>query len=363
MIDKIDANQWNGLLDSDYPFLKHQFLSALENSGSVSEQHGWQPAHCTLEGTEGLTAAAPCYIKTHSWGEYVFDQQWANAYQQSGLAYYPKLICSVPFTPSTGPRLLGDSLALAEKLQNSCHANHLSGAHLLFLPERDAKQLQSAGWHIRNDVQYHWENRNYSSFDQFLASLSSSKRKKIKRERRRISDQNIHFKALSASEIDEPLWAIIYRFYCNTYEVRGQQAYLSREFFELISRDMGDNLVVLLAEHDARPVACAICFRDGSTLYGRHWGAEASYHSLHFEACYYQGIEYCIANNLRRFDAGAQGQHKVSRGFSPVITYSAHWLKHPQFNQAIARFTAQEAPAVAEFANQIAAHSPYKDSP
>lgn len=362
MIKDIDSQQWNRLLNSDYPFLQHQFLAALENSGSVSEQTGWQPAHCTVEKDGNLLAAAPCYIKEHSWGEYVFDQQWANAYQQSGMAYYPKLICSIPFTPSTGPRLLGDPLSLAGKLQQQCEQDSLSGAHLLFLPEHDAKTLEAAGWHLRNDVQFHWNNQQYESFDNFLAELSSSKRKKIKRERRRIEEQNVRFSALGANEIDDQLWETIYRFYSNTYQVRGQQPYLNREFFNLVRQSMANNLVVLLAHHEERPVACAICFRDGDTLYGRHWGAEASYHSLHFETCYYQGIEYCIANQLSHFDAGAQGQHKVSRGFTPITTFSAHWLADPKFNDAIGHFVSQETPGVAEYAANVASHSPYKES-
>lgn len=362
MIKDVDSQQWNKLLNSDYPFLQHQFLAALENSGSVSEQAGWLPAHCIIEDSGQLTSAAPCYIKQHSWGEYVFDQQWANAYHQSGLAYFPKLVCSVPYTPSTGPRLLGNPLALAEKMQQQCEQENLSGAHLLFLEEQQAKSLEQTGWHLRSDVQFHWNNRQYESFDSFLAELSSSKRKKIKRERRRIEEQGIKFSALSAAEINDELWQTIYRFYSNTYAVRGQEPYLNKAFFEIVSQDMPNNLVVVLASHDNRPVAAAICFRDSDTLYGRHWGAEANYHSLHFETCYYQGIEYCIANGISRFDAGAQGQHKLSRGFTPVVTYSAHWLKHPQFNNAIGRFVAQESPAISQYAEQIAAHSPFKST-
>lgn len=362
MIKDIDAQQWDTLLDNDYPFLQHAFLAALENSGSVDEHAGWLPAHCTVEDLGQLISAAPCYIKEHSWGEYVFDQQWANAYQQNGLAYYPKLVCSVPFTPCTGPRLLGDSLILAERMKSQCEQQKLSGAHLLFLPEEDALALQDAGWHLRNDVQFHWSNKSYTSFNDFLAELSSSKRKKIKRERRRIEEQNVSFSALKATEIDDELWATVYGFYANTYAVRGQSPYLSREFFDLVSREMPANIVVILATHESRPVAAAICFRDNDTLYGRHWGAEANYHSLHFETCYYQGIEYCIANNLSRFDAGAQGQHKVSRGFSPITTYSAHWLRDSRFNDAIGEFVSRESPAVREYAEQVATHSPFRNA-
>lgn len=352
--------QWKQLLASDYPFLSPEFLTALESSGSVGGDTGWQPAHQLVFDNEELIAAAPAYIKHHSWGEYVFDHVWANAYQQHGLAYYPKLVCSVPFTPSTGPRLLGSVEKLAEKIQQSCKQKQLSGAHLLFLSECQAQQLNDLGWHIRHDVQFHWHNNSYADFDAFLEQLSASKRKKIRRERRRVSEQNVEFEVLNGDQIDDVLWAQLHRFYCNTYEVRGQTPYLNLAFFQQIAKSLPEQLVVFVARYEGRPVACAICFRDETTLYGRHWGSETSYHSLHFESCYYQGIEYCIQQGLKRFDAGAQGQHKISRGFVAVQTHSAHWLAHSQFNDAIGRFVEDEAAVVDNYAEQVTAHSPYR---
>lgn len=363
-IRDVEPQAWDALSDPGYPFTRHAFLDALESSGCVSEAEGWQPAHLLLEEDGKLLGAAPLYLKYHSRGEFVFDWAWADAYQRLGLTYYPKLLNAIPFTPSTGPRLLGGSQdiksSLAHALREHAGGLGLSSAHALFLPDEDSTLLNSQEFLLRHDCQYHWHNPGYADFDAFLGALSASKRKKIRRERRRVQEAGIHMERYLGPEISGSLWETIYAFYADTYHLRGQLPYLNLDFWLELAQRMGDRIVVFLARHHGRPVAAALTLQGGDTLYGRHWGCAEDYHSLHFEACYYQGIDYCIEQRLARFDAGAQGSHKLTRGFMPVQTRSAHWVADPRLRTAISDFLDQERRLVSEYIEERKSHSPYK---
>lgn len=366
VVDKlktIDSQQWNALLPDTYPFLRHEFLHALEVCGCLAPATGWTPCHFVAEEDGRLIGAAPAYLKQHSYGEFVFDWSWADAYRRAGQRYYPKLLNAIPFTPSVGPRLLGSPevrRCLAEA-QRALTAEHdLSSAHALFVTEADAAAFERAGFLARTDCQYHWSNNDYEDFDDFLARLTAAKRKKIRRERRRVMEAGINIETYNADELDEAAWDTVYRFYASTYHLRGQQPYLNLAFFLRLRETMPDRVVVFLAHHGRHPVAAALTLRDDTTLYGRHWGSHDDYHSLHFEACYYQGIDYCIRHGLRHFDAGAQGEHKLSRGFVPVITHSFHWLAHPRLRAAVADFLSRETPLVTEYAAFQESHKPYR---
>jgi len=369
-IDEIAPDQWNALAGTDNPFLRHEFLAALEHHGCVGERFGWYPQHLlALEG-ERLIGAVPLYLKDNSYGEFVFDWSWADAYQRSGLSYYPKGVVSVPYTPATGPRLLlapgPETSDIADTLIDAAlvHARQLglSSLHWLFTDEEGTRRLAQRGFMLRLGCQFHWSNPGYRDFDDFLAHLSAQKRKKIKRERRRVVEQDVVLEVLHGDEISDEQWLAYHRFYADTFERRGGLATLNLEFFREIGRTMARNVVLVLASHGGRPVAAAFNVRGSDTLYGRHWGCSEDFHSLHFEACYYQGLDYCIANGLRRFEPGAQGEHKLTRGFMPTATWSAHWIENEAFRVAIGQFVAREQTAVQEYMDTLNEHSPYRHS-
>ena len=318
-----------------------------------------RPCHLLLQTASGeIEAALPLYSKSDSWGEFVFDWSWARAYQQAGLRYYPKLISMPPFTPATGPRLLAKThearAQLAAALIEHARDQRVSSAHLLFVTDADRAALGSGDYLWRKDCQFHWHNRDYPSFDAFLATFRSEKRKKALRERRRVQENGISFRTLPGEEMDARLWEIVFGFSAGTFAVRGHEHYLNVEFFRAVSAALPGAVVVKLAEFEGTPIATAIFFRGGDTLYGRYWGAAAEFHSLHFETCYYQGIEYCIEQGLRRFEPGTQGEHKVPRGFEPTQTWSAHWIADPRFRRAIDSYLDQERTAVDEYMRQVA---------
>ncbi|MES1935613.1 GNAT family N-acetyltransferase [Salinisphaera hydrothermalis] len=350
----VDAAEWNTLCGTDQPFVQHGFLASLEASGSVSAHLGWQPAHALLRTDDGtLVGAAPLYLKDHSYGEFVFDFAWANAYDQIGLDYYPKLLNAVPFTPVSGPRLLarddGARRALAGAMAKLPEHMGVSSLHSLFGDDASTAAMLGADAHARRGCQYRWFNRDYPDFEAFLGELSSKRRKEIKRERRRMADAGVHVAVRRPAEISDELWRTLYEFYGRTYAIRGQDPYLTPEFFAELTSRLRDQVLFFIAYHEARPVGMAFMMRSGDTLYGRHWGCETDYHSLHFETCYYAGIEYCIDNGLACFDAGAQGEHKIRRGFEPVPTWSTHVIADPRLDHAIGDFVEREAEMMASF--------------
>ncbi|TNC80359.1 MAG: GNAT family N-acetyltransferase [Oleiphilus sp.] len=369
-ISDVGQAEWNALADSDVPFLRHEFLSALESSGCVSQASGWEPSHYVCRGLDGhVLAVAPQYIKHHSYGEYVFDWSWADAYQRHGLPYYPKLVSAIPFTPCQSSRLLS---AEANQIGADLHASLRSDYLKQCMTACDSGRLSS--WHVlfpnhtepypdllkRIGVQYHWFNRDYASFGDFLDRLVSRKRKNIRKERARIAAAALRFewcpgKSLSGEQLD-----VFYRLYQSTYEKRGQQAYLSPTFFQTLLQDMAETMLFLFVHDGERTVAGALFFQGEKTLYGRYWGCLEEYDALHFETCYYRGIEWCIQEGLARFDAGAQGEHKLIRGFEPVETCSYHHIAHPAFKAAISDFLQEESRHVEAYIEQAHAALPFK---
>jgi len=371
-IRSVDPGQWNRLIGTDSPFLRHEYLAAMESAGCVGEGTGWNPCHVLLYDNQALlTGAMPLYRKTNSWGEFVFDFAWADAYRQAGLHYYPKLVSAIPYTPATGPRCLvapgQDPAALLHELVDGArqHAEKIqaSSVHLLFPTSREAELLERDGLLIRKDCQFHWHNRNYTCFDDFLGELTSVKRKKLRRERRRIDEAGISFRILHGDELDADSWQKIMPLYASSFWRRGREPYLNQAFFVEVSARLPEQVVVILAIHENEPIATAICFRSNDTLYGRYWGSTGRYHSLHFETCYYQGIDYCIANGLQNFEPGTQGEHKISRGFVPTETWSAHWLSQPQFAAAIDHYLDRERIYIDEYMDAVRQHAPYRHQP
>ena len=370
-IRTILPDEWNALLPDENPFLRHEFLAALEESGCASEDTGWLPCPILCESAAGkLLGAIPLYLKNNSQGEFVFDFAWANAYQQAGLHYYPKLVAAVPFTPATGPRLLihpdadeSDQIrtALIKAAIQLAEDNHASSLHVLFPQEAETEVLKAQGLLLRKDCQFHWQNRNYRNFDEFLATFTSSKRKKTRRERRRMEEHGVHFEVRHGDELDARDWDRIMPLYTTTFLRRGRSPYLNQEFFELVAKNMAANLVVFMGFKESELVATAICFRSNETLYGRYWGANQFIDSLHFETCYYQGIDYCIEHGLQSFEPGTQGEHKISRGFVPTQTWSAHWLAQPQFAAAIDEYLDRERAHIDEYIDTVWEHVPYRD--
>lgn len=371
-IGEIDPAQWNALTDGANPFLRHAWLHALETSGSVGPGTGWEPAYVTLSDARGLAAAAPAYLKRHSYGEFVFDFSWAQAYARAGLAYYPKLLVAVPFTPATGPRLLvradlpyeATAARLLDAIEAMVAERGLSSAHVLFPDRRSKAVLDSRGWLARRDCQFHWENRGYRNFDDFLAGFTAEKRKKARRERRRVAEQGIVYETHLGSELGPMELDRIFALHRDTFLRHGHEPYLTRSFFDAIAAAPDGGLVTKLARMAAAPqrpiVAAAIFFAGRDTLYGRYWGAAADLHSLHFETCYHQGIELCLERGFARFEPGTQGEHKVSRGFEPRLTWSSHYIADPRFRAAIADFLAREARHVDEYAAAVADHVPFR---
>jgi predicted N-acyltransferase len=367
-IASVPATQWNELELGGNPFLRHEFLLALEQTGCVGEAVGWVPYHLVLEDDGELLGALPLFQKTHSWGEFVFDWAWAKAYNQAGLSYYPKLVSMVPFSPVPGSRLLvrhgadgaAVRLRLIEELVRLAEREGYSSVHVLFALENELHLLAREGFLVRNDCQFHWFNRDYRTFDDFIATFRAEKRKKALRERRRIQESGVEFLTLHGDELDPDLWRIVFAFAQNTFHMRGHEHYLNAEFFMQIAAALPQSIMVKLAKYEDRPIAAAIFLRSGTTLYGRYWGSAADFHSLHFETCYYQGIEYCIEQGLQRFEPGTQGEHKVPRGFEPTYTWSAHWIADGRFRRAIDLYLAQERAAVDEYMASARAHVPFR---
>jgi len=371
-LDKIAACDWNALAGDANPFLRHEFLHALEATGCVSAKTGWQPRHLVIHSDGArrgrLLGAAPMYLKDHSYGEYVFDWAWANAYARAGLSYYPKLVASVPFTPATGPRLLAlagtDAAVIKKRLVQGAldlmEQSAASSLHWLFLTEDDACRLDADNHLLRTGYQFHWTNAGYRDFDDFLSTFTAQKRKKIKRERRYVQEAGIAMEALSGAAVTSAHWDVFYEFYHSTIRQHGAIPYLSRAFFHRLGETMGEQVVLIFARRGTEYVAGALNLRGANTLYGRYWGSRGEFHSLHFETCYYSTIEYCIERGLKRFEAGAQGEHKLARGFTPVVTRSAHRLVHPQFNRALADYLERERIDIASTMNELNDHVPFK---
>ena len=367
-IADISAAEWNELDLGGNPTISHEFLATLERERCVGRHTGWTPAHLVLRSEDGrLEGAVPLYRKTHSWGEFVFDFSWAQAYAQAGLRYYPKLVCMAPFTPAPGPRLLvrsgGDGATIRAALIDAlleATADAASSLHILFLEDADRASLHARGFLLRKDCQFHWHNDGYEDFDAFMRTFRAEKRKKALRERRRVAETGVTHSTLAGEEMDEKLWDIVFEFSAQTFAMRGHEHYLTAEFFRQLSARKPGSVMVKLAQFRGQPIAAAIFFVGSDTLYGRYWGAEAEFHSLHFETCYYQGIEYCIEHGLRRFEPGTQGEHKVPRGFVPTPTWSAHWVQDSRFKRAIQSYLRQEQDAVDRYIEEVEAHVPFR---
>jgi hypothetical protein len=374
-IDSLSPDQWDAMANPgggratnrDYnPFTSHAFLKALEDTGCVGEGTGWYPHHTVLRQGDDLVGVAPLYMKTHSQGEYVFDHGWADALERAGGRYYPKLQCSIPFTPATGPRLLTAdpdmALQLASALGQACQQIGTSSLHATFVNEADKDAFEAAGYLIRTDQQFHFHNHDYADFDDFLTTLSSRKRKAIKRERRDALANGIEIRWHTGSELTEDLWDAFFEFYTDTGMRKWGQPYLTREFFSAVGRAMPDETLLIFAWRDGKPIAGAINFIGGDTLYGRNWGSVEDHPFLHFEVCYYQAIDYAVKHGLKRVEAGAQGAHKLSRGYLPTTTYSAHYIDNPNFRDAIENYLEHERKQVERENRLMAEAGPYKKS-
>jgi hypothetical protein len=365
---ELAASDWNALTGGN-PLLAHEFLLAMETAGAVGPGTAWQPCHQLLrDANDRLVGALPLFLKNDSRGEFVFDWSWADAYERAGLAYFPKLVSAVPFTPANGVRLLVADGSDSEPIRDALVASALklardaglSSWHVLFPAEHERRAFAHAGMLERKACQFHWRNDGYADFDDFLSRFNSAKRKKAKRERRRIAEAGIRFEHLAGDELTAADWDAVYEFYAHSFLRRGRAPYLNREFFEIVSERLPRNLLVILARYGSQPIATAVCFRSETALYGRYWGSAADFHSLHFETCYYQGIEYCIREGLALFEPGTQGEHKISRGFSPTPTWSYHWLAEPAFNDAIQDYLERESSHVDSYMAHWDEHLPYR---
>jgi predicted N-acyltransferase len=362
-VGDLPAPEWDVLAGGN-PFLSHAFLSALEDSGSVGGGTGWDPVPITIAGEDGrITAALPAYLKAHSQGEYVFDHAWADAWHRAGGSYYPKLQIAAPFTPATGPRLLLADPALAPALlraaEQVCEDNGLSSAHATFIAPDQVPLFEAAGWLIRKDIQFHWENRGYADFEEFLGALSSRKRKDIRKERAAAQD-GVEIRHLIGSAITPEHWDAFWIFYQDTGARKWGRPYLTREAFTLLGERMADRILLVMAFADGQPVAGALNFIGADTLYGRYWGARIDKPFLHFELCYYQAIDAALALGLKRVEAGAQGGHKLARGYEPAETTSAHYIAHPGFRAAVADFLKRERQGVAQDRLYLAERAPFR---
>jgi hypothetical protein len=365
----IPATDWAALDHHGDPFASRAFLGTAEKVGAADTALGWQAQHLALYDGDGLLAGLlPMYLRTHSFGDFSRDWNWPSAWARAGLAYYPKLVSGIPFTPSPGPRLLvrqGSERApvvsaLIDAAIKVASAQQVSSWQCLFVEEADCAALTNAGLLMRRGVQFHWRNRGYADFDHFLAGFTADKRKKLKRERRAVRESGLRLEVRHADEIDAATWRIIHRQYRDTFARYGNHPAFPLEFFVEAGAQLGRQLLVFLAFDGERPVASAICYRDATTLYGRHWGAEVDVPGLHFELCYYQGIEYCIQHGLQNFEPGAQGEHKLARGFEPVPTWSAFWIANAEMRSAVADFIAREDVAMEDYTAETASHLPFK---
>lgn len=362
-IDQISASDWNALVKDRNPFMSHEFLLALERHNCASQKFGWYPMHITSYDENKLVAASPLYLKTNSYGELVFDSSWANAYKQSGRSYYPKLVCAVPYTPATGQRILArtseNSLELIKSTINKAQEENVSSIHWLFPDSQDFNKLSEIGLISRKDIQFHWKNRNYESFNDFLNMLTSRKRKMIKKERRKIKDADFEFEVIHGTESNREHWNYFQDFYESTFKEKYGIATLNQPFFEEIADTLGDSVILILVKQYNKYVAGSLFFRSNNRLYGRHWGTLVKSNGLHFETCYYQGIDYCIKHKLEVFEPGAQGEYKFSRGFMPVITRSAHWIADKYFRQIIEEHTSHEKKSVSNYLDSLMEQSPF----
>ncbi|GAB0119179.1 GNAT family N-acetyltransferase [Acidisoma sp. 7E03] len=366
-IHEIEAREWDACAGTDNPFVSHAFLSAIEDSGSAGSRTGWLPQHAVLRnGAGGIEGIVPLYAKSHSYGEYVFDHGWANAFERAGGSYYPKLQAAVPFSPVPGPRLLrrpGSAVpvaALGQALVQACEELDLSSVHVTFCQEEEWAALAAAGWLPRLGTQFHWSNAGYGSFDDFLGAMASRKRKSIKRERRDAQGSGLTFRALRGGDITRAHWDAFFRFYQSTVDRKWGSAYLTRRFFPMLGERLGDRVVLMMAFDGTTPVAGALNLVGTDTLYGRNWGCNGDWPFLHFELCYYQAIDFAIGEGLARVEAGAQGEHKIQRGYLPQPTFSCHWIRHPGLRRAIAQFLDEERPAILQHMDELAALSPFK---
>lgn len=367
-IAQLPAHDWNALGTAPYPFLRHEFLAALEREGCLGEAYGWLPQHLAAFDSDGrLIGAVPLYLKFNSYGEFVFDWSWADAYQRQGLRYYPKLVSASPYTPATGPKLLlhpetpaGTRRALVESALNLAERLGVSSLHWLFTTPEETDLLEQDGFLRRVGCQFHWRNHGYADFDQYLGEFASAKRKNIRKERRSVSGAGVRFRLLDGHGASPADWATFHRFYESTFDRRGGIPTLSLGFFQAIAQDLPDSVLLVMAEHGGAPVAAAFCLVGEDTLYGRHWGCAQQFDNLHFEACYYQGLDFCIARGLQRFEPGAQGEHKISRGFLPVETRSAHWIAEPRFRRAIAQHLEYEREGMVDYMAEMHSHSPFR---
>jgi len=367
-INEVTADEWNQLVDNDNPFARFEFLNALEQHHCLGQSYGWLPQHIIIKENNCLIGASPMYLKNNSYGEFVFDWAWADAYHRSGIEYYPKLVTSIPYTPATGQRFLIKDIKRYDEISQLIidaglqHANSIgvSSMHWLFTNKQDATQLKNKDLMLRLGCQFHWENNNYTDFEHYLSFFNSKNRKKIKRERKQVQQQELNIEIRNGLEMTNELWEVYHSFYTSTFDKKSGMATLSLNFFKSIGETMPENVLVLFAKSNNEYVASAFCIRGDKTLYGRHWGCNKDFDSLHFELCYYQGLEYCINNNLTRFEPGAQGEHKIYRGFLPTQTWSAHWISHPEFNTIIRKHVQHEEEGMHHYIQDMQSHSPFK---
>jgi predicted N-acyltransferase len=368
-IQAFDPVSWDRLVEDNTPFFKHAFHAAMERHGCVGDHFGWRPNHLGLYRESRLLAVCPLYIKSNSYGEFVFDHAWADAYQRAGLAYYPKLVSSIPYTPVTGGRLLISSeldrrvatQTMVDAIQQWLQDHGASSMHWLFTTAEEGEMLKSLGMSERLGVQFHWRNRDYRHFDDFLDSLKSKRRKNIRRERRIVSEQGFRFRRIPGSQVTAAQWRLFADYYAKTFQERFSLATFNAGFFQEIGNTLGDQVVLILAYLQEQPVAGALLYRSDRVLYGRHWGGASEFDSLHFETCYYQGIEYAIEQGLDCFEPGAQGEHKIWRGFLPTLTRSHHWIDDARFRVAIRDFLRQETPAILNYHTNLSEGSPYRE--
>ena len=369
-LSDIGASVWDGLVATQpdaNPFLSFAFIDALHASQSAAPGSGWQPQFLTLWLYDELVAAMPLYAKTHSYGEYVFDWAWADAYQRNGLDYYPKLLSAIPFTPVTGARLLARDAAaqgaLIDTLKSIQENTGLSSTHILYPPQQQAEALQAAGFMLRSGVQFHWLNHDYANFDAFLDTLERKKRKNIRAERRKVADAGVTFRHVPGMLATDADWRFFKRCYDHTYRAHHSSPYLNLDFFLRIGESMPDNILLIVAERDGTQIASSLLIHCATTMYGRYWGALEEVPCLHFETAYYQPLEYCIANGIGCFEGGAQGEHKMARGFLPQKTWSAHWLAHPSFADAIERFLERESGGIESYIDELNERNPFRSQP
>ena len=372
-LSEVSAADWNALLTTDAsPFLKHEFLSTLEETVCVGGNTGWQVAHLALYRSAQLIGAMPLYLKQHSYGEFVFDWSWAQAFEQQGMQYYPKALCAIPFTPVQGSRILFSPAEDGAQIQRQLIAglktlvvqNHLSSAHILFPLGEQTQAMVDQGFMLRDSVQFHWHNQNFINFEEFLAALTMKRRKNIRQERDKVSREGISFRHVPGQLANDEDWAFFYRCYENTYIEHHSSPYLNQDFFRLIGKRMPENLHLILAQRGDLPIAASLLFVDRtiSKAYGRYWGALEHVPCLHFETAYYQAIEYCIDQQIETFEGGAQGEHKMARGFLPTTIQSAHYIADPQFSKAVKHFLEREQRGIGAYVDELAEHSPLKSS-